>query len=233
MFSLRRVPAVWGLLAFFGFGGASSCLYDASNRCDPGQTYDSAAGLCVCAGNSVTGEHGCVACGLHQHRPSASDAGELAPDTCVCDEGYQQMNAGGECVIVPEGLGDSCTSDDDCAAKGAFTTCELSAAGNYCTNTGCASNDDCVGGYACDTASARAFCRRPPVGEGMACKSDADCAGTEATYCVTIQANACAVRCTVGDNSACSGSEICCDLPAKSAGLIKSALCTPPASCPK
>jgi len=230
MFSLRRISAAWGLFAFVGLGGASGCLYDSSNRCDPGQTYDSEAGLCVCAGNTITGDRGCVACGAHQHRPSAPDAGELAPDMCVCDDGYQQMTSGGECVIVPQGLGDPCKTDDDCSAKGAFTTCQMSAVGGYCTNTGCASNDDCAGGYACNTASTPAYCQRPPVGQGMACTSSTDCAGTEAPYCLTIMANICFVECTPTGNECFSGYQ-CCDLNKLSGGLIPKQLCVPDGTC--
>jgi hypothetical protein len=73
------------------------------------------------------------------------------------------------------------------------------------------------------------------VGEGMACMSDTDCAGTEATYCVTaLSTDSCAVRCTPGDDSPCASGEKCCDLPhiAVTQSLFSSALCVPPAKCP-
>ncbi|HEX3776717.1 MAG TPA: hypothetical protein VHV51_19730 [Polyangiaceae bacterium] len=237
MFSLPKVSAVCLVLGFFGLGGASGCLYDSSNRCDPGETYDSNSGLCICtvASNSTTGDHGCVPCPMNQHRSPAPDGGDpaLAPDTCVCDDGFV-MTSNGDCVSAVQGLGDPCTTGDDCTNSD-FKFCQMSAIGGYCTQMGCASDDDCAGGYNCNTTASPSFCQRPPVGEGMACMSDTDCAGTEATYCVTaLSTDSCAVRCTPGDDSPCASGEKCCDLPhiAVTQSLFSSALCVPPAKCP-
>ena len=230
MFSLRRISAALGLTAFLGLVSAPGCLYDADNRCDAGQKYDAESGLCICVGNTITGDHNCVACPEHQHRPAAPDGGDpaMAPDTCVCDDGYQLM--GSTCVIIPAGQGDACTKDDDCAGKGAFTSCQMSASGGYCTNPGCSGDSDCTAGYACNTASTPTFCQRPPTGQGMACTKSADCASTEATYCETFSAHTCFVECSADPNGCFSGYE-CCDLSALSGGLIKNKICVVSGSC--
>ncbi len=223
MLSLRRISAVSGLLAFFGLGGATGCLYDADNRCDPGQTYDAEAGLCVCAAgtNTVTGDHGCVPCAEHE---VATD------DTCQCADGYSRANSGAACEIMAQGQGDACTKDDDCSANPAFKSCQLDGDSGYCTNDGCATSDDCVGGYACNTTASPTFCERPPTGQGMACTASADCAGTEATYCETFSAHTCFVDCSADANVCFVGYE-CCDLSPLSGGLIKNKICVASGSC--
>ena len=223
MLSLPRISAVSLLLGFVGVGGASGCLYDSGNRCDPGQSYDPSSGLCVCskASNSVTGDHGCVPCGKH----------ELAQnDACVCEPGYQKPSGGTSCEIIPDGLGDACTADQDCATNPAFNVCHPSGDSGYCTNGGCASDDDCAGGYACNLTTTPSYCQRPPTGQTMACQSSADCAGYEASYCLTIMANACFVQCSLGGSDCFSGWE-CCDLPSLSFGVIKQPLCVPSGTC--
>ena len=223
MFSLPRISAACLLLSFVGAGGASGCLYDSSNRCDPGQSYDPGSGLCICAAgsNTITGDHGCTPCGDHE---------VAANDACTCDVGYQRSGGSGPCVIVPTGLGDPCTADADCTVNALFATCQMTANGGYCTNINCASDDDCTGGYACNSGSDPAFCQRPPTGQDMPCTAQSDCAGKEASYCLTIQAQACFVECTVGGNECFSGRE-CCDLDKLSSHLIPKQLCVPTGTC--
>ncbi|HWZ92935.1 MAG TPA: hypothetical protein VNW92_28915, partial [Polyangiaceae bacterium] len=174
MFSLPKISGAWLLLGFFGLGGASGCLYNSADRCDPGQSYDPGSGLCICAAgtNTVTGDHGCVPCGEHEVATN---------DVCTCADGYQMPAGGSTCVIIPKGLGDSCKADAECT-DATYNSCHLDGDTGYCTNANCSTSDDCTGGYACNTNSAPSFCQRPPTGQGMSCSSDADCAGTEATY---------------------------------------------------
>jgi hypothetical protein len=221
MLSLPRISAVSLLLAFVGVGGASGCLYDAGNRCDSGQKYDPSSGLCLCAGNTVAGDHGCVACGDHEIAQN---------DACVCEAGYQKPSGATVCAIIPTGLGNACTADKDCNVDPTYDTCHASGDSGYCTNAGCASDSDCTGGYACNTSGSASFCQRPPTGQGMACTSSDDCAGTEAPYCLTIQAHLCFVECSLTGNDCFSGYE-CCDLAALSSGLIPQQLCVPTGTC--
>ena len=64
------------------------------------------------------------------------------------------------CEIMAQGQGDACTKDDDCSANPAFKSCQLDGDSGYCTNDGCATSDDCVGGYACNTTASPTFCER-------------------------------------------------------------------------
>jgi hypothetical protein len=229
MLSLPKISAAILALGFVGLGGASGCLYDSGDRCDPGQTYDPGSGLCICGnpdggavdGGGITGDHGCVPCGEHE---------VAVNDMCVCIKGYQKPSGATTCAIIPDGLGDVCTANTDCTASAVFTTCQPSGASGYCTNSGCATDDDCAGGYACNTTASPTFCQRPPTGQDMACKSSADCAGNEASYCLTIQANTCFVECTIG-GSECFSGRSCCDLQKLSGGLIPKQLCTPTGTC--
>jgi len=52
-----------------------------------------------------------------------------------------------------------------------------------------------------------------PNGDGLACSSDTDCAGTTATFCDTFFDNICIVEdCDVANNTGCNDGETCCDL---------------------
>jgi hypothetical protein len=222
MFCRSRISAVGMLLAFTSLGGASSCLYHSSDRCDPGQIYDDAAGLCECdaSQNLVTSEHGCVACGDHQ---------VVMSDQCACEDGYQMV--GTVCQLKPEALGVACTSDKDCTdAK--YDTCHALAGGSgYCTNVGCKDDSVCDGGYACDMSASPAFCARPPTGDGDPCTTDAQCAGKEATFCEIYMSHVCYVEgCSLTANDCFPGKE-CCDLGPKSGGLVKKQICVKAGTC--
>ncbi len=225
MFSRPRISAVGMLLAFASLGGASSCLYHSSDRCDPGQTYNSEAGLCVCdeKQNLIAGDHGCIACG---DNASAKD------DGCHCDEGY--TGDGFTCKLTPAAQGITCKTNADCQDK-VYDTCHLSGDSGYCTNTGCTAVDDpaCTGGYACDLSASPAYCVRPPDGAGNACKSNDDCMGTEATYCETFNAHSCFVQgCSLTDNDCFPGKD-CCDLSTLSGGIVKAVICVDAGTCKK
>jgi hypothetical protein len=218
MFRLRRFLAASLLLGFVSLG-ASSCLYNSGDRCDPGQTFDPGSGLCVCAAgsNTITGQYGCVACGKHQIAQN---------DACSCEPGYSMV--GTDCQLSPEGLGLACQADTDCTTA-PYTSCQTGSGAGYCTNTSCMTTDDCTGGYACNTTSTPSFCEQPPLGEGMSCASSADCTGA-ATYCETFSAHTCFVPCTVGGDP-CFSNEDCCDLSTLSGGIVKAVICVPSGTC--
>jgi hypothetical protein len=212
------------LLAFASLGGVSSCLFDSGNRCDEGQKFDSAAGLCVCDEtlNKIAGDHGCVSCGEHE---------VAANDACGCETGYVRTD--GKCQLVPEALGAACTGDAECA-DATYGTCHILAdRTGYCTNAECTSDADCSGGYACNLTATPSYCERPPAGAGMSCGSDADCAGTAATFCETFQTHVCYVEgCSLTENDCFPGKE-CCDLTAQSFGTIKKQICVDAGTCKK
>ncbi len=226
MFSRPRISALGMLLAFVTLGGASSCLYHSSDRCDPGQTYNSEAGLCVCddSQNLIAGDHGCEAC----------DANATAKDdVCTCNDGFS--GDGKTCVETPKALGTDCKADADCNDE-KYNTCHLvSADSGYCTNSGCTTVDDadCSGGYACDLSATPSYCERPPSGAGMACKSNDDCKGTDATYCETFNTHQCFVQgCSLTANDCFPGKE-CCDLAPLSGGIVKAVICVDSGTCGK
>ena len=205
-------------------GGASSCLYHSSDRCDPGQIYDDKAGLCECDNSigQVTGEHGCVTCGDHQ---------VVKADACVCDDNYELV--GTACQLKPQALGIACTADKDCTDS-KYDTCHIGTGSDgYCTNTGCKDDSGCDSGYACDISATPAYCARPPSGDGQACASNADCAGTDATFCENIMTKVCYVEgCSLTTNDCFIGKE-CCDLTGPSGGLYKKQICVKAGSCQK
>jgi hypothetical protein len=225
MSCVSRFWAVGMLLGFVSLGGASSCLFHAGDRCDPGQNYDAQAGLCVCdaSQNLVAGDHGCVACGEHE---------VAGNDVCSCADGYQRPSAGAVCAVIPEALGAACASDTDCADK-TYDTCHIVTDGaSYCTNVGCKSNDDCTGGYACNTSAKASYCERPPSGDGQSCSSDDDCEGTEATYCEIYDTHVCHVQgCSLAPNDCFPGQD-CCDLSVASGGIVTKLICVAAGTCP-
>lgn len=220
MLCARRVSAAGLLLGLLGFS-ASSCLYDGGDRCDAGQIFNADAGLCVCdaSQNLIAGEHACVECG--EHRVAGNDI-------CSCEEGYTEV--AGECVVVPDALGKECSKDADCD-DATYDTCHVEGTSGYCTNVDCKDNDDCSGGYGCDTSASPAFCRRPPSGAGMSCSSNTDCEGTEATFCEVFNTHKCFVEgCSLSENDCFPGQE-CCDLTGPSGGIIKKQICVDAGTC--
>jgi hypothetical protein len=211
----RCFVALFALLGVLPGG----CVYDSSNRCGPHQVLYGDANRCVCDSNSVTTATGCTACGEHEV-PS--------PGGCTCEAGYAKPSADEACAPVPMGLGSPCSPSMPCTDP-TFDHCATGLDGSgYCTQTGCAANEDCAAGYACDTSGSPSYCQRPPVGAGTPCTSDADCAGTEATYCDTFVQHACLVQgCSVSPNNCFSGTE-CCDL--SSLG-IPQPICIPAGAC--
>src|SRR6187402_947391 len=124
---------------------------------------------------------------------------------CVCDTNFT-MNAAGVCEANKMGLGAACNPSAPCTDP-QYTHCEAGADGSgYCTKADCTVPEDCTEGYACDVSVTPSVCRRPPAGLAMSCTSDADCAGTEATYCDTFQSHSCLVQgCTVAPDNCFTG----------------------------
>jgi hypothetical protein len=219
MFSLRRISAAGLLFSLVGLGGLSSCLYNSKDRCDPGETFDPGSGLCICAGNTIAGDHSCTPCGENE---VASDAG-----TCDCAPGFARANASAACM---KGLGNPCSADADCTDP-VYNSCHIdSGTTGYCTNLNCATNADCTSGYGCNTKTPPAYCEQPPTGAGMKCMTDADCAGTQATYCENHMSFTCFVQCslTAGD---CFPGQECCDLGPLSFGLVNKQICVDMGTC--
>ena len=193
-------------LSLFTLLGAlpSACVYDSADRCGPHQVmYQDLR--CVCDAQSGLTDTGCVPCGTDEV------PGEKG---CICKSGYTKPATGGVCAPTPVGLGTACEVSTDCNdAK--FDHCETGTEGKgYCTDKGCASSADCTGGYACDALVTPSVCRRPPLGLSMSCSSNADCAGTEATYCDTFMSHSCMVQGCSSMPDNCFSGWVCCDLSA-------------------
>jgi hypothetical protein len=147
---------------------------------------------------------------------------------CVCVEGYTRPSAGEACVPVVAGLGDACdTTLAPCA--GTYSYCHVTeSTSGYCTATGCTSTEECEQGYACERDTSPSYCRRPPIGLGAPCESNAECAGTEATLCDTRFTKTCMVQgCSLSPDDCFEGWS-CCDLTALGVGTV----CVPEGECP-
>lgn len=221
-----RVSGTAALLALASLAGASSCLFKASDRCDPGQVYDADAGLCVCdeKQNKIAGDHGCIECGANATAKN---------DVCTCDEGF--TGDGMTCIEKPKALGADCKTDSDCKDD-TYGTCHLlNADSGYCTNSGCTSVNDqsCSAGYACNSSASPGYCQRPPSGAGMSCTNNSDCENGEATYCESFKTHQCFVQdCSLIANDCFPGKE-CCDLGPLSGGIVKAHICVDSGTCGK
>jgi hypothetical protein len=146
---------------------------------------------------------------------------------CQCVEGYARTGAGGACEPIPAELGAECDSESAPCPSSEFPHCEVTdGTSGYCTIENCESTADCPGAYRCQIDADRSYCRRPPLGLNETCKSDADCAGGEATFCETLQAFVCLVPCSNDDE--CITGDVCCDVSAFGAGIF----CAPRDACP-
>lgn len=208
--------------ALFALLGAlpSACVYDSSEPCGPHQVMYGDKLRCVCDATSAPTPTGCTPCGAHEV-PGAT--------SCVCEAGYSRPSADAACAETPTGLGTACDATTPCADP-AFSHCQIVDGGSgYCTTIDCTGPEDCTGGYACDTTGSPSFCRRPPVGAGMSCTSNADCEGTEATSCDTFMSHTCLVQgCSLTPDNCFSGTA-CCDLSKFGA---PQPLCLPEGACP-
>lgn len=195
-----RLLCMGGLLAGCGLA-MGGCVYDAEDRCSPDQTV-AGKGFCVCLPGSVMTATGCVACGENEVATGSA---------CVCAEGFSRPAEGAACEAGPSGLGAACDTAGSACPDPAYALCHATAgSAGYCTEE-CTSSEDCEGGYACETAATPSYCRRPPVGAGQPCASDADCAGTEAPYCESFMLHQCVVGdCSPAAQDCFSGTQ-CCD----------------------
>jgi hypothetical protein len=123
---------------------ATAC-YNPDERCSEGQEYSEDDELCVCRTGLTLTEDGC-------EKPAKGPAGN-APDPSDDDPAPEQ-DAGedDEPPAGPEGLGRSCTANDDCAGTDA-TFCDTLITGG-CLLEGCAlGGSDCPAGYECQDLS--------------------------------------------------------------------------------
>lgn len=197
------------------------CVYDSDQRCGEGQVLETEGSeTCICAPGYATTPTGCVRCGQHE---TAGATG------CVCEAGYSRASETAPCTATPAGLGTACDATSNPCMDATYNFCHAtSGTAGYCTVQNCTSETGCSGGYVCDLAASPSYCRRPPVGAGTPCESDANCAGTEATYCDTSQSHSCVVQgCTLAPDNCFTGTE-CCDL---SIYGITAPLCVPAGAC--
>ncbi len=191
---LRRHVTAWVALAFPAF----ACVLDTDDLCGPNQVIWGDDDRCVCAEGMGYTPQGCVPCGSNE---ISSPAG------CVCNAGYARPAAGQACEEVQ--IGAPCTADAECSNP-LYTHCQVTPFGGYCTAAGCASSAECTSGYACDTGASPSYCKRPPVGAGVACALPEDCAGTEALFCDTFVSLSCLVQdCDDAANPCFEGTECC------------------------
>lgn len=139
------------------------------------------AGACVCPNEQVPGASGCMRCGEHER---------VAGGQCVCDDGYSRASATARCEPVTDEP--SCTGGG-CAVEG---ECESSA--------------ECASPMLCDRYET-GECVDPPEGLGQSCTSDADCAGTDATYCELYSSLTCVIQGCKEAGGRCPGDMQCCD----------------------
>jgi hypothetical protein len=210
-----------GLLALGASTLAAGCVYNANDRCDENEELTPDGTSCACVSGAVMTGHACVLCGANEVPGNGM---------CVCATGYTRPTPDAACVPAPSALGMSCDTTSAACTDATYSHCEVtSGTAGYCTNTGCASSADCMGGYACDMSGSIPFCRRPPVGAGQACQSNTDCAGTEATFCDTAVTQQCHVQgCTLSPDNCFEGTQ-CCDL---SQFGVPQPICVQTGTCP-
>ncbi len=206
----RPAAALVALMSLAGLAPAG-CLYEDGELCGPNQHHDSDRPQCVCneGYGLVNGE--CVPCGEYE-KGNPTDA-------CTCMEGYARTSATSPCVPA---AGAACTTDADCTID-AFSHCVTDGERKYCTSTGCVPGQGkCPGDFACNDRVDVPFCQAPPIGLGKSCKTPADCAGTQATYCESAMSGMCLVQGCVENPDACHGDWACCDI-----AILKTSLCVP------
>ena len=205
---------VASILSVLAFGSAAPSCILSDSRCDAHQRqYDLGLHTCVCEAGYVLSPrgYGCVPCGKNE---------EPKNDECVCKSGFTRASATADCEEVAGSvLGAECDAEKPCNDPNPY--CAESEESPYCTTRGCTRNDDCPMDWRCGTAGDERFCQKPPPGFGMPCQSSADCAGTEATFCETLQTHMCIVSNCAGHPSDCPSQSSCCDLTA----LIGTSLC--------
>lgn len=193
----------------------SACVYDGEQRCGPHQRLIS-ADRCECEPGYVPGDEGCQVCGENE---------EDSAGACVCVAGYARADEAERCEPIPADLGAACDVESNPCPAGKYPLCHVTdGTSGYCTSA-CAGGEACDGGYQCHEQGASSFCRRPPLGYGVDCATDDDCAEGEATFCETIQSNRCLVPCSAGHTESCFEGEVCCDF------TVFAPICVPADAC--
>jgi hypothetical protein len=211
---VKRLSALVWLSTLLG-AAPSACVYDGDHRCGPHQQLIS-NDRCACEAGYVPGTEGCIPCGDNERESNGE---------CVCVSGYARAAVGAACEAVPAELGAACDTTSAPCSLGKYPLCHVtSGTSGYCTN-GCSSASVCDGGYKCHQDGADSYCRRPPLGYGNSCKTDADCSAGEATFCEKIQSNLCLVPCSAGHSDVCFEGEVCCNF------VLFNPICVPSDSC--
>ncbi len=177
---------------------ASACIVDGDEPC--GILVETANGACGCPVGSIIEGGLCVACGEHE----TARGGE-----CVCEEGHERRQGELDCqpIDATASFGDAsppvaCTTDGGCASE-------------------CRGSSECSAPQLCDVHASHT-CIAPPDGLGRTCQSDADCAGSSATYCEIFRTLTCVVEACKEDGGRCPGDMTCCDY-----SVLGSSLCVP------
>jgi hypothetical protein len=150
---------------------------------------ENAVGACVCPNGQVPTDSGCERCGENER---------AAGGQCVCEQGFSRTSATSSCELVTDEP--ACTGSD-CPAEGE-----------------CASSANCAAPMLCDLYGT-GQCVDPPSGLGESCASDADCAGTDATYCELYSSLTCVIQGCKEDGGRCPGDMQCCDFAILSRSL--------------
>jgi hypothetical protein len=80
---------------------------------------------------------------------------------------------------------------------------------------------ECADDELCDVHDTQQ-CLPKPDGLGQGCASDADCAGTMATYCEIFSSSTCQVEGCADEDGVCPGDMACCDF-----AILGRSLCIP------
>jgi len=191
------------LLSALGLSLASCLVKD--DHCDPNQVeLHGKIGGCVCAEDSVPDPigYGCIQCSEHEVVKSGR---------CECVEGYSRTSATSPCE--ESAIGSACEpASSTCPTAFPYCASTLAdATKGYCTTADCKASADCPSTWVCDKTGTDAFCSMPPTGQSMPCESSDDCAGFEATYCIS-SSKVCLVQGCAKGQAKCHGEWSCCDL---------------------
>jgi hypothetical protein len=190
-----------GLLAMMLLG---SCIYDPDHPCGAHQTYKDGHCFCETTSRINAQNTGCEPCGEHEVGVS---------NLCLCADNYARETEQGPCLPLGEAFGRACDPTDNPCTDPVYAYCYVPSDGKepYCTKQGCKFNQDCGTAYGCEIDASPSFCKKYPVGLAKACTANADCAGTEATYCDTFVARICLVQNCASAEVTCYANSVCCD----------------------
>jgi hypothetical protein len=195
----RRYQAIKGgarLVALAAIWPLTGCLVD--EKCDANQVYidDNHQAFCACAPNAIKDAkgYGCTLCGENEETKNGT--------SCECKVGFAKQGGSTTCAAVTgQVLGAPCTGAGTCAEPYPF--CATDGAAQYCTDQ-CTAKSDCEGGYRCQGG----FCEKVDIPSAQ-CATNADCAGSDATFCLTI-AKACLINGCAADTKLCPTGMVCC-----------------------